>query len=161
MDLTAARARELFFYDPLTGKMTWRVSLNARAPAGAQAGTLGHNGRLRVTISGRRYLVHRVAWLMTFGHWPDDEVDHKNLIPSDNRLCNLRVATHSQNNANKSPSRDLPKGVSFEPRTGRWRSRIRVARKEIALGHFDTMTAAHEAYARAAEEHFGAFARAA
>lgn len=161
MDLTATRARELFIYDPLTGILTWRVSLNARGPAGARAGTLGRNGRLRVTVSGQRYLVHRVAWLMTYGRWPAEEIDHKNLVPSDNRLCNLREATHSQNSANKRSSRKLPKGVSFEPRTGRWRCRIRVARKEIALGHFDTMTAAHEAYARAAKEHFGAFARAA
>ena len=161
MELTCNRARELFCYDPNTGALTWRVSLNARGPVGSLAGTAKLNGRRRVMVDGKRYQVHRVAWLIQNGSWPVAQLDHENLDPGDNRLVNLREATHSQNQANKRARRPIPKGVSLEMRTGRWRSRIKIGGKEVALGHFDTAEAAHQAYCVAAKQYFGVFARAA
>src|ERR1039458_4438146 len=63
----------------------------------------------------RKGLLHRV--LLGAGH--GDEIDHRNLNGLDNRRCNLRFATRSQNCANR-PKRSLPttslfKGVSWDP----------------------------------------------
>lgn len=43
------------------------------------------------------------------GEWPENDIDHKNQDALDDRFCNLRIATRSQNLANK-PTRN-PSGV--------------------------------------------------
>jgi len=91
-------------------------------------------------------------------------VDHCNLNKLDNRRENLRVCTYSQNTANsKLSSRSSTgfKGVTkiknqpFRP----FRAGICVRGKTYILGNFSTAEAAGAAYAKAALEHFGEFAR--
>ncbi len=97
------------------------------------------------------------------GEWVD-EVDHENTVRSDNRWDNLRAATRGQNRANcgayKNNTSGL-KGVSFYKRTGKWKAQIQASGKKTFLGYFLTKEAAHQAYAHAANEYFGEFARAA
>ena len=52
---------------------------------------------------GRKHLqVHRVIWELAYGPIPDGmEIDHIDRNPSNNRLSNLRLVTHSENNQNK------------------------------------------------------------
>jgi hypothetical protein len=50
------------------------------------------------------------------------------------------------------------KGMSIRP-NGRYQARIRVDKKIIWLGTFDTPEEAHSAYVQAAKQHFGEFAR--
>lgn len=84
--------------------------------------------------------------------------DHINSDPLDNRRSNLRPATVAQNGRNRRPmKRTLPKGVHKDG--GVFRARIRVDGKLLSLGRFGTAAEAHEAYATAALEHFGEFAR--
>jgi hypothetical protein len=86
------------------------------------------------------------------------ERDHKNRNKLDNRSHNLRVATISQNRANKSIKPGCLRGVVKEPRASTWRARIKVARKTLCLGNFKTAQEAAVAYNEAATRHFGAFA---
>jgi hypothetical protein len=63
------------------------------------------------------YLGHRLAWLYMVGVWPDDEIDHWNRDPSDNRFTNLRDATHAKNGFNsgkRSNNSSGRKGVSLD-----------------------------------------------
>lgn len=115
-----------------------------------------------VRIGTQNYLAHRVAWLLSYGKWPDGDVDHINRDKTDNRLSNLRLATRTQNNANrcKNIKKAGLKGA-YRARSGRWVSKIRANGVKYFLGTFDTEQEAHEAYCAAAERHFGAFARAA
>ena len=90
-------------------------------------------------------------------------IDHINHNPLDNRIDNLRVCTQSQNAANGRKSKDIKtysqyKGVSFRKDNGRWIATIRVKRKQIHLGYFDTEVEAAAAYNQAALKHFGEFA---
>jgi hypothetical protein len=53
---------------------------------------------------------------MMTGEWPKTQIDHINLDKADNRWCNLREATQSQNFAN---TRILASnGSGFKGRTG-------------------------------------------
>lgn len=89
-------------------------------------------------------------------------VDHINGNGLDNRRCNLRMATRSQNCANArmySNNKTGFKGVFYRGK-GRYRAMIRVDWKLKHLGTFSSPELAHEAYKLAALEEFGEFAKA-
>jgi hypothetical protein len=88
-------------------------------------------------------------------------VDHANQDTLDNRRCNLRLATQSQNMANGSRRRDNTsgyRGVGRTPRRKTWRARIKVGGGYRILGYFKTPEEAAHAYDDAAKEVFGEFA---
>lgn len=157
--LTAERAREVFEYNPETGSLAWRKQVGSRR-SGSVAGNIQTKGYLRLCVDGRYYLLHRVAWLITHGEWPQDQIDHINGDRLDNRIANLRLATASQNCGNTGTSKNNTsgfKGVSWSARARRWVSSIRVAGRRHWLGYFPSREAAAEAYAAADVRLRGAF----
>jgi hypothetical protein len=160
IELTQAEVRRLLDYDPETGVFTWLVSAG-RVRAGGAAGSM-NRGYREIRIDRRNYAAHRLAWLYMTGERPSHEIDHINGDPGDNRIINLRPATSSQNKANaRKRSRNTSgwKGVSWHARDRKWRAMIGVAGRQQHLGYFDCPAEAHAAYVRAAEHHFGEFAR--
>lgn len=112
-------------------------------------------------VGKKYYYAHRIAFFMMTGRWPT-MIDHINGIKNDNRWCNLREASMSQNKANegvRSSNTSGWKGVSFEKATGRWESYICSNGKKKRLGRWGCPTAAHLAYLRAAKIEYGEFAR--
>ena len=90
-----------------------------------------------------------------------EEPDHINGDKLDNRRCNLRLATRSQNMANRPKSRNNRsgyKGVIWDKRQGKWRATIGYHGKTTTLGRYDNIEAAARAYDRAARQYFGDFA---
>lgn len=162
--LTAERARELLDYFPETGEFRWKVGRGGRA-SGSIAGHVDLDGYRRIRIEGALYLAHRLAWLIAHGSWPTLEIDHRNVVPGDDRIDNLREATRAQNHQNiglRSDNTSGFKGVSFDRINRKWVARIRVpAGRYKNLGRFPTPDEAHEAYIDAARDLYGEFARAA
>lgn len=162
--LTVERLRQLVHYDFVTGKFMRLVSTSPRALAGDECGDLDGKGYIRLRVDGKRYSGHRLAWFYITGCWPENEVDHWNLIRTDNRWGNLREADTFTNKRNTGARRNNKvgfKGVSWHPFSKKWRARIYVDGREQNLGMYDTPEEANAAYARAATERFGEFARAA
>lgn len=153
-NLTQARVKELFYYSPSTGVLYWRE------PDGSfptrRAGSACK--RSQVMINGKLYLVYRVAWFYCYGTWPKI-IDHINRDPTDNRITNLRPATHSQNLSNtvRKPGKTGIRGVTVE-KTGKFRASIRHNRKRIEVGKFDTAAEAKAAWDAIAIELRGEFA---
>lgn len=90
------------------------------------------------------------------------EVDHINLDTLDNRRSNLRVATRSQNAANRrrqSNNSSGYKGVSWNKERKKWHAYICVGRKHITLGRFNSIVQAARAYNDAALTFFGEYAK--
>lgn len=90
------------------------------------------------------------------------QVDHINGNRLDNRRCNLRIATGSQNRSNIGPTRFSKtgvKGVCFRVERGSYEAKIGLGRKRIHLGTFKTLEEASMAYNKAAMELHGEFAR--
>lgn len=90
------------------------------------------------------------------------EVDHINGNKLDNRRCNLRPATHSQNGMNRGARRGTStglKGVCFSKQKGKFHAVIHAGRKKNHIGFFLTAEAAKAAYDKAAIEKHGEFAR--
>ena len=156
--ITAERVRELFDYDPDTGLFTRRIAIGYRGRfrKGDIPGTDNKNGYIRIIVDYKKYYAHRLAWLHVFGYLPD-EIEHIDNNKSNNRIVNLRSATHAQNSSN-APKRRRNAGLKGAyPYKGRWKSSIASAGKQIHLGVFDTAEEAHDAYVAAAKKYHGDF----
>ena len=110
---------------------------------------------------GNVIFMHREIMGLNF----DDptQVDHVNPKATlDNRRCNLRLATPSQNRCNASLRRDNTsgyKGVCFDKKRKRWLASIQSHGKQYSLGLYASAKEAHAAYCKAAIYYHGKFAR--
>jgi hypothetical protein len=161
---SVGRILKILKYDPETGLFYWRERGGKfkRCLIGAVAGTTNSQGYRCITINGKHYRAHRLAFKVSFGRDPKAMVDHINGNPSDDRLCNLREATHYQNAQNavaKKINTSGYKGVSWSKHHNKWRGSILANRKTISLGYFDAPERAYRAYCAAAKRLHGEFAR--
>lgn len=85
---------------------------------------------------------------------PGEIVDHKNRDKLDCRRSNLRIATKSQNEANKMIIRGKSKYRGVSPYRGRWRAVIYKDKKQKLIGTFDSETDAARAYNEEARKLF-------
>jgi len=158
-DLTCERLRELLHYDPKTGKWTWlKRARTSHAVIGAEAGHVDKRGYRRICVDGTLYKAHRFAILYVTGHWPINQVDHKNRLPGADKMENLRPATPSQNCQNrKSANKHGYKGVICRKNGKRWQATMG-PQGRIYLGTFLTAEDAARAYDAKAIELYGEFA---
>ena len=79
---------------------------------------------------------------------PELEMDHINGNPTDNRLCNLRLATRAQNLVNTKARKNSSgiKGVSWYAAGKKWRAQIKVNGKTHYLGAYSSKEEAAEKY---------------
>lgn len=98
----------------------------------------------------------------------NEEVDHINGNPLDNRRCNLRVATHSQNLKNQNLRKTNTSGymgVSYSKsvfhltRAKRWQAYIKINGRRKTIGWYATAEEAAHARDNLARVVFGEFAR--
>ncbi len=85
----------------------------------------------------------------------EQQINHKNHKVDDNRMCNLEVVSHQQNNQYKRKTTTNTsgfKGVCWTKREKKWRARIFVNGKEHSLGYFNNIEDAKNAWIRKAEE---------
>jgi hypothetical protein len=146
-NLTADGLRERLHYAKDTGVWT-RLRGGKGARIGDVAGHTNVSGYREISVAGRVYKEHRLAYLYMTGEWPKHQIDHINGDPSDNRWLNLREATASKNQANSWGANGQWKGA--ERVRGKWRARIKVNGKDRHLGMFDTRANAALAHATAA-----------
>lgn len=161
-ELTSEYLRSLLDYDSDTGVFVWKTRRNRHVAVGDRAGYDSGNGYRKISIDGREYLEHRLAWLYVYGAFPSGQLDHANLNGRDNCLSNLREATGTQNQANRALQRNNTsgvKGVAWRPKERRWDAMIQRGGRRFYLGRFKTKAEAAEAYRVAAEDHYGRFAR--
>lgn len=145
---TIEQCRLLLSYDAESGVMVWRVN-RGKARVGAQVGTRDKDGYRQVVLNGASIKVHRLAWFLHHGRWPDGEIDHINGVRDDNRILNLRVVTRSQNNQNmRRPPSSSKSGVlgAKLDKWGKFCSTIRKDGRQVWLGRFDTAEEAHSVY---------------
>ena len=127
-----------------------------RIKAGDIAGGFEQDGYSRVMINYGRYPLHRLIYIYHNGDIPADiKIDHINSVREDNCIENLRLATSSQNQHNRSKSKNNSsgyKGVYWDKKLKNWRAMIGIDNKKIHLGNFSTPELASEAYNSAADK---------
>jgi len=137
--LTQQRAKEVFYYDPVTGELYWKVNKGS-VKKGTKIKGVDNNGYKQVSVDGFIYYTHRVVWLINYGAWPK-LIDHINHNPGDNRLENLRECTHVENATNRSLNKNNSSGyhgVCWCNFTSRWQAYIWIDGKQKKK-RFDTL----------------------
>jgi hypothetical protein len=148
--------RQLLAYDPDTGALTWlprpldmfggdvRIcgTWNTRYAGKPALNCVdaGHGYRVGAVL-GRSYLAHRVAWKLSTGGDPSDELDHINGDRTDNRRCNLRVVSRLENQKNtalRSNNKTGVVGVYWHKVAGKWCATL----GNRVIGRFPTFKAA-------------------
>ena len=159
----------LLRYEPETGKIYWKIQpRTGKRIKGTEAGyslKCKYTIYRRVQLNQIEYLVHRIAWLLCYKEDPGEKcIDHINQNGSDNRICNLRVATNAQNQyntgkkkANTSGYKGVQKIKSRSHYTKPYSAKIQIDGKAFHLGTFRTAEEASEAYQRSCKEHRGEF----
>jgi hypothetical protein len=143
--LTQERLKELLHYDQDTGVFTWLISPRNNVPIGGVAGRADRKGYIRISYQKTPYQAHWLAWFFVYNKWPDNEIDHINGNPSDNRISNLRDVTRKQNMENKKIYKNNKSGysgVTWHSRDKKWQVRIGHYGKRISLGFFDDLNEA-------------------
>ena len=162
MKLIPADVSNFLDYNPETGDFIWLKNRKGGVKKGDIAGCVCTNGYRYIVFNMDHFLAHRLAWFFVYGEDAGSFLDHANGIPTDNRIANLRKASHTQNRGNQRIRKDSLTGYKGVTKVKNgWRARIKIYGKFKYLGVFPSPQVAHAAYCRAAVELFGEFARAA
>jgi HNH endonuclease len=174
-DITPDLLRQLIEYNPVTGEMFWkrrtskhfidnnRLSRSARAKvfnarlAGIRINGSTHKGYISTTVLQINFKLHRIAWAIYYGEWPNGQIDHINHDRANNSIANLRVVSNAINQRNGGMRSDNSSGVcgvAWNPDRNKWRARITVDGAIKNLGCFTDINDAITAR-KNAESQFG------
>jgi len=143
-------------YNPESGAFTWNHAPNHSQ---VRADSIGNSskGYKQISIDGMRVLAHRLAWFIHFGQWPSQQIDHINGDRSDNRIVNLRLADYRINAQNRHAAyknnRTGLLGARWHKKQQKFVSAIRVGKRMVHLGTFDSAEDAQRAYHAAKQMH--------
>ena len=133
-------------------------------------GVINHKGYIHVDLARRPTRIDKLIHTMVaecFVDNPENKimVDHINQVKTDNRACNLRWVSNSENQRNITPLRvnntsgcvgiisRKYKGVHVS-----WRVRISLENKRVNIGDFKDYDDAVKARREAEKQYFGEFA---
>ena len=111
------------------------------------------NDCIYITIDGKPYLSHRLAWLYFYGEFPKNGVRHSDNTKTNNRIVNLEttdyrgrdiICRHRSTSPFRTKRSSLPRGVyQIGPR---FRTTIYISGKHYHIGTYDTVEEASAAY---------------
>lgn len=159
--MTQERLRELVHYNPETGLLYRKKITGGSVKVGDVVGAPHSEGYIQCRVDNVKDYAHRFIWLYVYGYWPKGTIDHINRNRADNRLCNIREATYTENNHNKSISKNNTSGhpgVYWSERDGKHRVQITIQRKNIYIGSFKCKEEAIAARKAAEAKYYSTFA---
>jgi hypothetical protein len=146
------KLKEILNYNPASGLFTWMVDFKNHVKKGRIAGSISkHANKNYICIHYNKYShpAHILAWIFMTGKTPNNYIDHINGVGTDNRWCNLRDVSQSENMKNRAmaPITSLSgiTGVRHTRRSKKWVAKIYPNNQYIYIGSFSTKKAAVEA----------------
>jgi len=142
-------------FDYKDGKLYWKGKDEK------EAGSVGNRGYRCICINYRKYMAHRLIWIM-HGNDPVEMLDHIDGDQLNNRIENLRAATNSQNQRNQKLRKDSTsgiKGVSWISTKNRWSGQVWHLGKLYHAGDFKDKDECAAAVRELREKLHGEFAR--
>ncbi len=138
--------RNILSYDPASGEFRWkdrpniRPSLNARMKGQVTRAIDKSTGYQRINIDWRLFYAHHIAWFYVYGIWPKAQIDHRDGVRSNNKIENLREATHAENHQNRSVNINNTSGhpgVGWYKAQKKWSASVMLSGKSYHAGYFD------------------------
>lgn len=93
-ELTLDEIREVFSYDPVSGKL-----FNLRTSREVIPSEYETNPKACFRYNSKVFtvLIHSVCWLLHYGQWPSDIVFHRDFNKTNNKITNLMVINRRDN----------------------------------------------------------------
>ena len=135
MEICQQLLQETFSY--AEGNLIWKQPTGRRISVGQIAGRVCHEYK-SIGFMGKEYMAHRLIFMFHHGYFPP-EVDHIDGNKLNNRIENLRPATHAENLKNQKLRYDNKvgvKNVAWATREQKWRVRVTVNGKDKHIGYF-------------------------
>ena len=158
---------EFLLYDGTSGTLHWRIlpsnmfkdtKYNAARNCSMWNGRQGGKPAFTATDShgyrqgnffGVHMLIHKLIWIIEFGHPPTNRIDYIDGDRKNIKINNLRDVSaliDGRNAGMKISNTSGHTGVSFDKAKGRWKAEIKVCGVSKFLGRFDKVDDAAAAY---------------
>lgn len=146
-----------------TSGLIWLLPTSNRVQINTKAGTKDvSNGYWKIRFMSKQYYCHRIVYYLHNKIDPKDfDIDHIDQDKSNNNPLNLRLATRSQNSANRNKNRTNTsghKGVCWINTKQKWAAQITCNNKHFNLGYFNTIEEACAQYNKEAARLFKDYA---
>jgi len=155
LTLTQQRLKEVVTFDDTTGIFVRKLKAK-RAVVGRTLGYKKSNGYIALSIDGQKYFAHRLAWLYVYGEFPKNDIDHIDGNRTNNKIENLRDVPRTENlqNIKIAKSHNKSTGIlgAYLHMSGKFMSRIKVNKKDVYLGLFESAEQANQAYLKAKKQ---------
>lgn len=158
--ITQKELKEILEYNKNTGEFFWKISPMYNVNVGDKAGN-NHNGYTRLTIKGKKYLTHRLAWLYVYGEFPEADIDHIDNDRTNCKINNLRIANKSTNAYNRKRQINNTsgiKGVLWSKASKKWMVRVGVNKHKLYFGVWEDLEFAELVAQEARAKYHGEFA---
>jgi hypothetical protein len=135
--LTQKRLKEVLKYYPGSGIFRWRT--RERRKKNIIAGCKNSSGYIMIQIDGERHLAHRLAFLYVHGYLPENQIDHIDRDPGNNKINNLREVSrqcNTRNTGNPITNTYGVKGVYWNKRDNNWYAQVKINGKAKYLGYY-------------------------
>ncbi|MEI8286881.1 MAG: HNH endonuclease [Actinomycetes bacterium] len=142
--LTQEQLHEVFDY--IDGHLYWKKKIAKNIVVGSKAGWLSGAKNYDLMYQNKTYKIHRLIFAWHYGYFPKI-IDHIDGNPLNNKINNLREATHSQNLQNsklRKDSKSGEKGVTWDKKVKKWRVSCVLNKKQYFGGYYKNLTEAIE-----------------
>lgn len=154
------RVLELFDYKD--GGLYWKKLATHRkqnVKVGDRAGFISNDGYRTISIRHTLYREHRLIFMYHNGRMPNF-VDHIDGDKQNNRIENLREATHAQNMQNSTHRKNNTSGIKgVSKHRNKWVVNLSIDGKTKYIGLFHNIEDAKACVISARNTHHGEFAR--
>ena len=157
--LTQEKLIEIFEYKD--GHLYWKKKIAKNIIVGSKAGWISGAGNYDLMYQNKTYKVHRLIFALHHGYFPKI-IDHIDGNPLNNKINNLREATHSQNLQNSKLRKDNKsgeKGVIWDKKYKKWRVSCVLNKKQYHGGYYKNLTEAIESVRKLRTQLHEEFAR--
>ncbi len=137
--------QDILVYDLVSGRFFNKVTRSPKALKGAEAGSIQRDGYRRISLGGKWFAAHRLAWDLNNPKdklTPQEQIDHVDHNRVNNRPFNLEKKSNAANHKNMSIQKNNKSGIAgvyFNAKEKLWYAQIFNGGAKTHLGCFRSL----------------------